>query len=168
MMNVEEQNIYIDSTSIIDEGAKIGRNCKIWQWVHICSGAKIGSNCSFGQNVFISGKVSVGNNVKIQNNVSIYDGLIIEENVFIGPSVVFTNVKVPRAEIDQKKLYSQTIIKAGCTIGANSTIVCGITLNEYCFIAAGAVVTKDVDPYALMSGVPARKIGTVNKDGNKL
>ena len=161
-------NNTVHPTAIIDKGAQIGNGTFIWHWVHVCANAKIGESCSLGQNVFVGNKVLIGNNVKIQNNVSIYDGLIIEENVFIGPSVVFTNVKVPRAEIDQKKLYSQTIIKAGCTIGANSTIVCGITLNEYCFIAAGAVVTKDVDPYALMSGVPARKIGTVNKDGNKL
>ncbi len=161
------KNYFSHETSIIDKGAVIGDGTNIWHWTHIRESARIGNNCNIGQNVYI-GEANIGNNVKIQNNVSIYDGLIIEENVFIGPSVVFTNVKVPRAEIDQKKLYSQTIIKAGCTIGANSTIVCGITLNEYCFIAAGAVVTKDVDPYALMSGVPARKIGTVNKDGNKL
>ena len=158
---------FVHETSILDSGALVGDDTKIWHWSHIRETARIGKKCNIGQNVYV-GNAIIGDNVKIQNNVSVYDGLVIEDNVFIGPSVVFTNVKNPRAEIDQRKDYSKTLIKAGSTIGANSTIVCGITLNEYCFIAAGAVVTKDVESFALMSGIPAKKIGSVDKNGYRV
>ena len=166
----QEQNtsLLIHSTAIIDEGAKIGDNTNIWHWSHISSGAEIGSNCSLGQNVFIGNKVKIGNNTKIQNNVSIYDNIIIEKNVFLGPSMVFTNVYNPRSEISRKNEYRDTKIREGATLGANSTIICGITLGMYCFVAAGAVVTKDVEPFALMAGVPATKIGWMNKKGERV
>jgi len=161
-------NYFKHETSIIDDGAQIGEKSKIWHWSHICGGAKIGSSCSLGQNVFIGNKVILGNNVKIQNNVSVYDNVIIEDDVFCGPSMVFTNVINPRSEIIRKDEYKTTQVKMGATIGANATIICGVTLGEYCFIAAGAVVTKDVKPYALMAGVPAKQIGWISKYGERI
>jgi UDP-2-acetamido-3-amino-2,3-dideoxy-glucuronate N-acetyltransferase len=161
-------NYFKHETAIIDEGAQIGEKSKIWHWSHICGGAKIGRSCSFGQNVFIGNKVLMGNNVKIQNNVSVYDNVIIEDDVFCGPSMVFTNVINPRSEIIRKDEYKTTQVKKGATIGANATIICGVTLGEYCFIAAGAVVTKDVKPYALMAGVPAKQIGWISKYGERI
>ena len=158
-------NFFAHNTSIIDEGASIGSDSKIWHWTHISSGARIGQSCTIGQNVYIASKVIIGNNCKIQNNVSVYDSVIIEDNVFCGPSMVFTNVYNPRANVDRKHEYLKTTVKCGATIGANATIVCGVTLGEYCFIGAGAVVTKDVEPFALMAGVPAKKIGHVNEKG---
>lgn len=158
----------IHPTAIIDEGASIGENCKIWHWVHICKGAKIGEKCSFGQNVFIGNKVSIGNNVKVQNNVSIYDNVSIADDVFCGPSMVFTNVINPRSKISRKDEYKNTIVKNGVTFGANCTIVCGNTIGEYSFIGAGAVVTKNVKPFALMVGVPARQVGWVSTYGDKI
>lgn len=155
----------IHETAIIDEGAQLGEGCRVWHWVHICSGAKIGNDCSFGQNVFVGNDVQIGNNVKIQNNVSVYDKVLLEDDVFCGPSMVFTNVYNPRSAIVRKTEYKPTIVRKGATIGANSTIVCGVEIGEYAFIGAGAVVTKDVKPYALMAGVPARQIGWVDKDG---
>ena len=158
----------IHPTAIIDNDVVIGKNCKIWHWVHISNGAKIGSNCNFGQNVFVSNKVSIGNNVKIQNNVSIYDDVILEDDVFCGPSMVFTNVINPRSAFPKKDQYQKTIIKKGATLGANSTILCGITIGEYAFIGAGAVITKDVKNYALCTGVPGRQVGWMSEYGEKI
>jgi len=168
MINKFHPTTNIDPTSIIDEGVEIGSNCRIWQWVHICSGAQIGSNCSFGQNVFISGKVSIGNNVKIQNNVSIYDDVILEDDVFCGPSMVFTNVINPRSAFPKKDQYLKTLIKQGATLGANSTIVCGITIGKNAFIGAGSVITKDIKDYALITGVPGKQVGWMSSYGEKI
>lgn len=158
----------IHETAIIDTGAQIGEGTRVWHWVHICSGAKVGRNCSFGQNVFIGNDVKIGENVKIQNNVSVYDAVTIEDDVFCGPSMVFTNVYNPRSAIARKNEYRRTLVKRGATIGANATIVCGVVIGEYAFIAAGAVVNKDVKPYALMAGVPARQIGWISRTGRRL
>ena len=155
-------------TAIIDEGAQIGEGSRIWHWVHICAGAKIGKYCSFGQNVFVGNDVVIGNNVKVQNNVSIYDAVTIEDDVFCGPSMVFTNVYNPRSAVIRKDEYRGTLVKKGATIGANATIVCGITIGQYAFIAAGAVINKDVKPYALMAGVPAKQIGWMSEHGEQL
>jgi UDP-2-acetamido-3-amino-2,3-dideoxy-glucuronate N-acetyltransferase len=155
-------------TAVIDEGAIIGKGTKIWHFCHIMSGAKIGNDCSLGQNVFVGGKAVIGNNVKIQNNVSVYDSVEIGDDVFCGPSCVFTNVINPRANVNRKAEYLKTKVEQGVTIGANATIVCGITLGKFSFIGAGAVVTKDVKPYALMTGVPARQTGWVSRSGAKL
>ena len=155
-------------TAIIDEGSTIGENTKIWHWAHICSGAIIGNNCSFGQNTYVANDVFIGNNVKVQNNVSIYDSVIIEDDVFCGPSMVFTNVINPRSSIPRKSEYKKTLVRKGATIGANATIICGVEIGEYAFIAAGAVVTKDVPSYCLLAGVPAKQIGWVDKRGNSV
>lgn len=163
-----DPTIYVDKTSIIDQGAKIGRNCKIWQWVHISSGANIGSNCIFGQNVFVSNKVSIGNNVKVQNNVSIYDNVIIEDDVFCGPSMVFTNVINPRSAFPRKDEYKTTLIKKGATLGANSTIICGVTIGEKAFIGAGSVITKNVKDFALFIGVPGIQVGWMSEYGERI
>lgn len=159
---------YKHETAIVDEGAEIGKDSKVWHWVHISGGAKIGEKCVFGQNVFVGNKVTIGNNCKIQNNVSIYDNVYLEDDIFCGPSMVFTNVINPRSEIIRKDQYFKTTVKKGSTIGANATIVCGVTLGEYCFIAAGAVVTKDTKPYALMAGVPAVQKGWMSRFGEQL
>ena len=161
-------NITIHPTAIVDEGAQLGDGTRVWHWVHISGGAKIGERCSFGQNVFVGNDVVIGNNCKVQNNVSIYDAVILEDDVFCGPSMVFTNVYNPRSAVIRKNEYRSTLVKKGATIGANATIVCGVTLGEYCFIAAGAVITRDVEPYALMAGVPARQIGWMNEFGEKV
>jgi UDP-2-acetamido-3-amino-2,3-dideoxy-glucuronate N-acetyltransferase len=161
-------NIRVHSTAIIDEGAHIGPGTRVWHWSHVCSGAYIGENCSLGQNVFIGNQVAIGNNVKIQNNVSVYDSVILEDDVFCGPSMVFTNVYNPRSAITRKDEYRQTLIRRGVTIGANSTIVCGVTVGEHAFIAAGAVVNRDVKPFALMAGVPAKHIGWMSSYGERL
>lgn len=155
-------------TAIVDEGAQIGEGTRIWHWVHVCGKAKIGKNCSLGQNVFVGNNVVLGNNCKVQNNVSIYDNVFLEDDVFCGPSMVFTNVINPRSAVVRKDEYKNTYVKKGATIGANATIVCGVTLGEYCFIAAGAVVTKDVKPYALMAGVPAKQIGWMSEYGERM
>jgi UDP-2-acetamido-3-amino-2,3-dideoxy-glucuronate N-acetyltransferase len=155
-------------TAIVDEGAIIGAGTRIWHWVHISSKAVIGEKCSFGQNVFVGNNVKIGNNVKVQNNVSVYDNVFIEDDVFCGPSMVFTNVYNPRSQFTRKDEYRNTYVKRGATIGANATIVCGVTLGEYCFIAAGAVINKDVKPFALMAGVPAKQIGWMSRFGEKL
>jgi UDP-2-acetamido-3-amino-2,3-dideoxy-glucuronate N-acetyltransferase len=159
---------YKHETAIVDEGAEIGEGSRIWHWVHISAKAKIGRGCSFGQGVFVGNNVVIGNNCKVQNNVSIYDNVFLEDDVFCGPSMVFTNVINPRAAVVRKDEYKDTVVKRGVTIGANATIVCGVTLGEYCFIAAGAVVTKDVKPFALMAGVPAKQIGWMDIKGNKI
>ena len=155
-------------TAIIDHGARIGAGTRIWHWVHVCPGARIGRDCSLGQNVFVGNRVSIGDNVKIQNNVSVYDGVTLEDNVFCGPSMVFTNVYNPRSAISRKDEYRPTLVKPGATLGANCTIVCGVTIGQYAFIGAGAVITKDVKPYALMAGVPARQIGWMSAQGEPL
>mgnify|MGYP000105363427 CR=1 FL=1 len=155
-------------TSIIDDGAQIGEGTRIWHWAHVCGEAIIGKDCSLGQNVFVGNKVTIGNNVKIQNNVSVYDNVTLEDDVFCGPSMVFTNVYNPRSFIERKNEYRDTRIKKGATLGANCTIVCGVTIGEYAFIGAGAVITKNVKTYALMVGVPAKQIGWVSQYGGKL
>jgi UDP-2-acetamido-3-amino-2,3-dideoxy-glucuronate N-acetyltransferase len=155
-------------TAIIDDGAEIGKNSRIWHWVHVCAGAKIGNSCSLGQNVFVGNNVVIGNNCKIQNNVSVYDNVFMEDDVFCGPSMVFTNVINPRAAVVRKNEYLSTNVKRGATIGANATIVCGVVLGEYCFVAAGAVITKDVAPFALVAGVPAKQIGWMSRFGERI
>lgn len=155
-------------TAIVDAGAKIGNGTRIWHWSHICGGAQIGENCSFGQNVFVGNKVTIGNNVKVQNNVSVYDNVTLEDDVFCGPSMVFTNVYNPRSAIPRKNEYKDTIVRKGATLGANCTIVCGVTIGEYAFIGAGAVVNKNVPAYALMVGVPAKQIGWMSQYGEQL
>lgn len=156
----------IHSTAIVDEGAIIGEGTKIWHFCHVSAGAQIGNNCVLGQNVYVGPDVAIGNNVKIQNNVSVYSGVFIYDDVFLGPSCVFTNVKNPRAHA--VGMFEPTIVERGVTVGANATIVCGVRLGEYSFIGAGAVVTKDVEPHALMAGNPARKIGVVDFSGRRI
>jgi UDP-2-acetamido-3-amino-2,3-dideoxy-glucuronate N-acetyltransferase len=155
-------------TAIVDPGAQIGDDTRVWHWVHISGGARIGERCSFGQNVFVGNDVVIGNNVKVQNNVSIYDAVTLEDDVFCGPSMVFTNVYNPRSAVTRKSEYRPTRIKKGATLGANCTIVCGATVGEYAFVAAGAVINRDVKPYALMAGVPAKQIGWMSQHGERL
>lgn len=162
------QDNLIHHTAVIDAGAAIGAGTYIWHFCHIMSKAMVGQNCNIGQNVFVDNNVSVGNGVKIQNNVSVYNGVTLEDDVFVGPSVVFTNVINPRSFIDRKHEFKPTLIKKGASIGANATIICGITIGEYALIGAGAVVTKDVQPYALITGNPGRVTGSVDKEGNLL
>lgn len=159
---------FIHESAIVDNGALIGDGTKVWHWTHISSGSVIGKDCSIGQNVYVANDVTIGNKCKIQNNVSLFDSVHIEDEVFCGPSMVFTNVINPRSTIERKDEYKTTLVKKGSSIGANVTIVCGVTLGAYCFIGAGAVVTKDVEPYALMAGVPAKRIGWVDEEGNKI
>lgn len=159
---------YKHETAIVDSGAEIGAGSKIWHFSHVMSGAKIGNNCVLGQNVFVGGKASIGNGVKIQNNVSVYDSVIIEDDVFCGPSCVFTNVINPRSFVERKSEFKETLICKGVSIGANATIVCGVTIGEYAMIGAGAVVTKNVKPYSLMVGVPAVQKGWVSRVGEIL
>ena len=155
-------------SAIIDDGAQIGTNTRIWHWVHICSGARIGTNCSLGQNVFVANRVSIGNNVKIQNNVSIFDEVTLEDDVFCGPSMVFTNIINPRAAVPRKDKYLPTLVRQGASIGANATILCGLTIGEHAFIAAGAVVNRNIPPFALMVGVPAKQIGWMSRYGEQI
>ena len=155
-------------TAVIDDGAEIGNGTKIWHFSHVMPGAVIGESCSLGQNVYIGGGVRIGRNVKIQNNVSVYDGVELEDDVFCGPSMVFTNVINPRSKIVRKNEYKQTRVKKGATIGANATIVCGVTIGTYAFIGAGAVITKDVPAHALMTGVPAKQDGWICDCGVRL
>lgn len=161
-------NYFKHDTAIVDNGAKIGNGTKVWHFSHICAEVEIGENSSFGQNVYVGNNVKIGSNVKVQNNVSVYDNVQLEDDVFCGPSMVFTNVYNPRSAIVRKNEYRSTIVKIGSTIGANATIVCGVTLGEHCFIAAGAVITKDVKPYALMAGVPAKQIGWMSIFGERV
>ena len=155
-------------TAIVDAGATIGAGTRIWHWVHVSGGAKIGERCSLGQNVYVGNRVVIGNNVKIQNNVSVYDNVTLEDDVFCGPSMVFTNVYNPRSAVTRKDEYRDTVVKRGVTLGANCTIVCGVTIGEFAFVGAGAVVNKDVKPYALMVGVPAKQIGWMSEFGEQL
>ncbi len=159
---------FVHESCYIDDDVIIGNNTKIWHFSHILSHTTIGENCSFGQNCVVGPKVKIGNGVKVQNNISIYEGVEIEDDVFLGPSMVFTNVINPRAFIQRKEEFKKTVLKKGCSIGANVTIVCGTTIGEYAMIGSGAVVNKDVKPYALVVGVPARQIGWVGVSGNTL
>ncbi|MBA2648546.1 MAG: N-acetyltransferase [Legionella sp.] len=158
----------VHETAIIDAGARIGEDTSIWHWTHVCGQAQIGSACSLGQNVFVGNRVIIGNNVKIQNNVSIYDNVTLEDDVFCGPSMVFTNVYNPRSAVSRKNEYRPTLVKKGATLGANCTIVCGVTIGKHAFIGAGAVVNKDVPSYALMVGVPAKQVGWMSEFGERL
>ena len=158
----------IHETAIVDKGAKIGEGTKVWHFCHVMGTAKIGKNSVLGQNVFVGNNVKLGNNVKVQNNVSVYEGVICEDDVFLGPSMVFTNVINPRSSVNRKQEFKTTLVRKGVSIGANATIVCGVTLGEYCFIGAGAVITKSVKPFALMVGIPAKQKGWVSKSGNIL
>jgi UDP-2-acetamido-3-amino-2,3-dideoxy-glucuronate N-acetyltransferase len=160
--------VTIHPTAIVDDGAQIGDGSRIWHWVHISSGARIGARCSFGQNVFVGNRVVIGDNCKVQNNVSIYDNVTLEDDVFCGPSVVFTNVYNPRSAVSRKDEYRDTVVRRGATLGANCTIVCGVTIGAYAFVGAGAVINDDVKPYALMVGVPARQIGWMSEHGERL
>ena len=165
-----EKDYFIHESSYVDDNVEIGKGTKIWHFSHIQSDAKIGKNCSIGQNVNIGNNVIIGNNVKIQNNVSIYEGVELEDYVFCGPSMVFTNIKLPRSEFPQRgsQYYAKTLVKKSASIGANATIVCGVTIGEYAFIGSGAVVTKDVPPYSLVVGNPGRVVKKVNKKGNSI
>lgn len=156
---------FIHDTAIIDDGAVIGNGSRIWHWVHVCGGARLGEGCSLGQNVFVANRVVLGNGVKVQNNVSIYDNVTLEDEVFCGPSMVFTNVFNPRAGVERKDEYRDTVVRRGASLGANCTIICGITVGEYALVGAGAVVTRDVPAFAVMAGVPARRIGWVSHAG---
>lgn len=161
-------NFYQHDSAIVDEGAQIGEGSRVWHFVHVCAGAKIGKGVSLGQNVFVGNQVTIGDHCKIQNNVSVYDNVHLEEGVFCGPSMVFTNVYNPRSLIERKDQYLDTLVKKGATLGANCTIVCGVTIGEYAFVGAGAVVNKDVPAYALMVGVPAKQIGWMSEFGEQL
>ena len=163
----EQRDYFVHESSYVDEGAEIGAGTKIWHFSHIMSGAKIGKNCSLGQNVYVGSRAVIGNGVKIQNNVSVYDDVIIEDDVFCGPSCVFTNVINPRAFVERKHEYKKTVVKKGASIGANATIVCGVTIGEYAMIGAGSVVTRDVPAYTLVYGVPARVQVEVDESGDK-
>ena len=161
-------DIQLHASAIVDEGASIGSGSRVWHFAHVCAGAEIGENCSLGQNVFISNKVVIGNGCKVQNNVSVYDNVILEEDVFCGPSMVFTNVYNPRSFVERKDEYRNTLVKIGATLGANCTIVCGVTIGAYAFVGAGAVINRDVPDYALMVGVPARQVGWMSQYGERL
>jgi len=159
---------YQHPSAIVDEGAVIGEGSRVWHFTHVCGGARIGMGVSLGQNVFVGNKVVIGDHCKIQNNVSVYDNVTLEEGVFCGPSMVFTNVYNPRALVERKSEYRDTTVRRGATLGANCTIVCGVTIGEFAFIGAGAVITEDVPAYALMVGVPARQIGWMSEFGERL
>ncbi|HRS17159.1 MAG TPA: acyltransferase [Thermoanaerobaculaceae bacterium] len=159
---------FVHPTAVVDEPCEIGEGTKIWHFSHVLPGARIGRRCVFGQNCHVANDVVIGNNVKVQNNVSIYTGTVIEDDVFLGPSCVLTNVTNPRSQVNRHALYERTLLRRGCTVGANATVVCGTTIGRYAFIAAGAVVTRDVPDYALMAGVPARHIGWMSRHGHRL
>lgn len=167
-IDLKMNKVTIHPSAIVDEGAQIGEGSRVWHFAHVCGGARIGQGVSLGQNVFVSNKVIIGDRCKVQNNVSIYDNVTLEEGVFCGPSMVFTNVYNPRSLVERKSEYRTTLIKKGATLGANCTIVCGSTIGEFAFIGAGAVVTKDVKPYALMVGVPARHVGWMSEYGEQI
>jgi len=168
MNNSKISEVYIHETAIVDTGAKIGSGSRVWHWVHVCGKAVIGRNVSLGQNVFVGNNVTISDDCKIQNNVSVYENVTLERGVFCGPSMVFTNVYNPRSLIDRKSEFRDTFVGEGATLGANSTIVCGNTIGKFAFIGAGAVVTADVKPYALVVGVPARQVGWVSEYGERL
>jgi UDP-2-acetamido-3-amino-2,3-dideoxy-glucuronate N-acetyltransferase len=158
----------VHPSAIVDDGAQLGDGCRVWHWVHISGGARIGRGCSFGQGVYVGNDVVIGDNVKIQNNVSVYDAVTLEDDVFCGPSMVFTNVHNPRSAVVRKNEYRRTLVRRGATLGANSTIVCGTTIGAHAFVGAGAVVSRDVPDFALMVGVPARRIGWMSRHGERL
>ena len=162
------EDVFIHETSYIDDDVTIGIGTKVWHFSHVLNGCKIGENCSLGQNVVVGSKVNIGNHVKIQNNVSVYEGVTLEDGVFCGPSCVFTNVHNPRSEIERKHEFRKTLVKRGATLGANCTIVCGVTIGKFAFIGAGAVITKDIPDYALMVGVPAKQLGWMSEYGERL
>ncbi len=164
----KEVEFFVHDSSFVDENVIIGNRTKIWHFCHILSGSIIGKNCSFGQNCVVGGNVTIGNGVKVQNNVSIYEGVEVEDDVFLGPSMVFTNVINPRSFIVRREEFNKTLLKKGCTIGANATIICGVTIGEYALIGSGAVIDRDVKPHALLVGVAARQIGWVDKGGESL
>jgi UDP-2-acetamido-3-amino-2,3-dideoxy-glucuronate N-acetyltransferase len=166
--NSMEKEYFAHETAVIDDGCKIGKGTKIWHFSHIMSGCEIGENCNIGQNVVVSPQVKLGRNVKVQNNVSIYTGVVCEDDVFLGPSMVFTNIVNPRSAVNRKEQYVKTLVEKGASIGANSTIICGHTIGRFSFIGAGAVVTKDVKPYALVVGNPSRQTGWMSEFGHKL
>lgn len=161
-------NFFVHESSFVDNNVIIGENTKIWHFSHVLSNSNIGSNCSFGQNCVVGPNVTIGNGVKVQNNISIYEGVAVEDDVFLGPSMVFTNVINPRSFIVKKEEFKKTLLKKGCSVGANATVICGVTIGEFALVGSGAVINKDVKPYALMVGVPAKQIGWVSKAGNTL
>jgi len=163
-----EKNYFAHDTAVIDDGCSIGKGTRIWHFTHIMQGCEIGKNCNFGQNVVVSSGVKLGNNVKVQNNVSIYTGVICEDDVFLGPSMVFTNITNPRSAVVRREQYGQTLVRKGASIGANATIVCGHEIGVFAFIGAGAVVTKDVPPYALIVGNPGKQVGWMSEYGHRL
>ncbi len=167
-MNIKKEKYFLHQSSFVDEGAKIGKNTKIWHFSHVMPSAEIGNDCVIGQNVFIGSNVRIGNRVKIQNNVSLYEGVILADDVFCGPSCVFTNVINPRSNIERKDEYLKTHVGTGASIGANATIICGNNLGDFSFIGAGAVITKNVASYSLMVGNPAKRIGWMSKHGTRL
>ena len=165
---MNQSNYTVHPSAIVDEGAQIGEGSRVWHFAHVCAGARIGKGVSLGQNVFVGNKVVIGDQCKVQNNVSVYDNVTLEEGVFCGPSMVFTNVYNPRSLIERKSEYRDTLVKRGATLGANCTIVCGTTIGEFAFVGAGAVINKDVKPYALMVGVPARQVGWMSEYGEQI
>lgn len=167
-MTDDKKPFFVHPSAYVDEGAQIGAGTKLWHFCHVCGGARIGQRCSFGQNCFVASGVVIGNGVKVQNNVSIYTGIEVEDDVFLGPSCVLINVTNPRSQINRHKLYERTLLGRGCSVGANATVVCGITVGRYAFIAAGAVVARNVPDYALMMGVPGRPAGWISRHGHRL
>ena len=168
MCSLINPNVIVHPSAIVDVGAKIGDGTRIWHWSHVCSGAVIGDHCSLGQNVYVGNRVLIGSNVKVQNNVSIYDNVTLRNDVFCGPSMVFTNVYNPRSRVNRKDEYLDTLVERGATLGANSTIVCGVTVGQFSFVGAGALINRSVKPFALMVGVPARQIGWMSAYGERV
>ena len=160
--------VAVHPSAVVDDGARIGAGTRVWHFVHVCAGARIGERCSLGQNVFVGNRVVIGDNVKIQNNVSVYDNVTLEDDVFCGPSMVFTNVYNPRSAVTRKDEYRDTVVRRGATLGANCTVVCGVTIGEHAFVGAGAVVNRDVPPFSLVAGVPARQIGWMSRFGERV